>query len=272
MPVNVREPLDPKASLWHFLAWLLRYEREKQGLSLTQWGKIICAARSTVSNIEAGRLKIDEKQAMALDRRFGTGRLYEVLLWFARTMHNPDWGRQFIHYEATAETLRIYHGQAIPGALQTDAYARALIEAGDATDIDAETAERNARKKTILEREDPPFLWVLIDESVLAFPVGGNAVMRDQLRHLRAMADRPNVIVRIVPTASGAHPGVDGPFQVFSLEDRDIAYSGAQNGGRLIEATREVKKLRVRFERIGAKAASEDGSRALIEQYLERFS
>lgn len=271
MPI-VREPLDPKLSLWHFLAYELRYERERHDLSLTQMGKIINAARSTVSNIEAGRRKIDDDQAKAIDGTWGTGRLFELLLWYAQTSHGPDWGRTFARYEATAEMLRIYHGQAIPGPLQTDDYIRALLEESDVKDADAALAERTARKKAVFERPDPPLIWALMDESVLATPVGGPQVIKAQLQHLRELADHPNVILRIIPTSSGAHLGLDGPFQVISLGTRDVAYSGAQNGGRLIEDTAEVKLLAVRFERIGAKAASQDGSRALIEQYLERYT
>lgn len=269
MPGNVREPLDPKHSLWHFLAWQLRYEREKHDLSLAQWGKIVNLARSSVCNIEAGRQKIHEDQAKLLDRRFGTGRMFELLLWYARTAHDPDWFRQYSRYEATAEMIRTYHGQAIPGPFQTDDYTRALILASRTRDIEAELAERIARKRAILGRDEPPFLWMLIDESVLAWPVGGAEVMRAQLRHLREMADLPYASVRIIPTSSGAHLGIDGPFRVIGLENTEIAYAGAQNGGRLIEGTSEVKELAVKFDRIGAKAASEDGSRALIEQHLE---
>jgi hypothetical protein len=271
MPI-VREPLDPKLSLWHFLAYELRFERERHGLSLTQMGKIINAARSTVSNVEAGRRKIDERQAKVLDRKWNTGRLFEVLLWFARTAHDPDWFRQYTQYEAIAASIKIYHGQIIPLALQTDDYTWAYVQAGSPKDFEAELARRVTRKRDLLGREDPAFLWVLMDESVLACPVGGREVMNAQLQHLREMADLPNVIVRIIPASSGAHLGVDGPFQVISLEARDVAYSGAQNGGRLIEGTGEVKELAVKFDRIGAKAASEDGSRALIEQYLERYA
>ncbi|MCO6003400.1 helix-turn-helix transcriptional regulator [Actinoallomurus purpureus] len=271
MPI-VRAPLDPKLSLWHFLAYELRYERERHGLSLTQMGKVISAARSTVSNIEAGRRKIDDDQAKSIDTAWGTGRLFELLLWYAQTSHGPDWGRTYVRYEATAGTIKIYHGQAIPGVLQTDDYTRALLQVGSATDIDAELAERVSRRRAILDRPDPPFIWVLMDESVLACPVGGVEVMREQLRHLRELADRPHLIIRIIPTSAGAHLGLDGSFQVLSLDVRDVAYSGAQNGGRLIEDTGEVKRLGVKFDRIGAKAASEDASRLLIEQHLERYT
>lgn len=271
MPI-VRDPLDPKLSLWHFLAYELRYERERHGLSLTQMGRMINAARSTVSNIEAGRRKIDERQAKIIDRTWGTGRLFEMLLWYARTAHDPDWFRQYSHYEAAATSIKIYHGQAIPGPLQTEAYTRALVEVGTAADVDAELAERAARKKAVLDREDPPLLWVLMDESALGWPVGGREVMKAQLGHLHEMAGLPYVILRIIPASSGAHLGFDGPFRIISLDSRDIAYAGAQNGGRLIEGPTEVKELGVKFDRIGAKAASQDGSRALVEQHLERFS
>lgn len=271
MPINVRDPLDPKISLWHFLAWQLRYEREKQGLSLTQWGRIIGAARSTVSNIEAGRLKIDDDQAIAIDRHSDTGRLYEILLWYARIAHNPDWFRQYRQYEAKSEMIKIYHGQAIPGPLQVDDYTRAVLEVTGEKDIEVILAERIALNRAILGREDPPLVWALMDESVLALPVGGPEVMRAQLRWLRELADRRHMIIRIIPTSAGAHLGLDGPFQVIRMETRNVAYSGAQSGGRLIEGPSEVKDLDIRFDLIGAKAASEDGSRALIEQYLERY-
>lgn len=264
--------MDPKLSLWHFLAYTLRFEREKRNLSAAQMGEIINAARSSVSNIEAGRRKIDERQAKILDRRWNTGRLFEVLLWFARTAHDPDWFRQYTQYEAVANSIKIYNGQIIPLALQTDEYTWACVQVGRPKNFEAELARRVARKQDILGREDPAFLWVLMDESVLACPVGGREVMAAQLRHLRQMADLPHVIIRIIPTSAGAHLGADGSFQVIGMEARDVAYSGAQNGGRLIEGTSEVKELAVKFELIGAKAASEDGSRALIEQYLERFA
>ncbi|WP_396455055.1 helix-turn-helix domain-containing protein [Actinomadura sp.] len=111
---KVRDPLDPKISQWHLLSYYLRFFREKEGLSLTQWGKIIGAARSTVSNMEAGRHRIHEDHAKLIDRHFGTGRLFELLLWFARTAHNPDWFRQYTQYEKQADQIRLYHGQVIP--------------------------------------------------------------------------------------------------------------------------------------------------------------
>ena len=268
MPI-IRDPLDPKISLWHFLAYQLRFEREKQGQSLNQWGKIIHAARSTVSNIEAGRLKIDDDQAETIDRKYNTGGLFKLLLWFARTSHDPDWLRSYTQYEAMARIIRIYQGQVIPGPFQTEDYARALLEAGGDTDIASTLAERMARQEAILMRTDAPRVWLLLDEGVLDRPVGGKAIMKPQLERLLEVGARPNVIVRIVPKSAGAHIGLDGAFRVISLESRDIAYAGALRGGRLIEATSEVRACGVDFDLIGAKALSEDASRRLIERAKE---
>jgi hypothetical protein len=264
--VNVREPLDPKISLWHFLAFYLRFQREKQGLSLAQWGQIIGAARSTVSNIEAGRLKLYDDQAKAIDRKCDTGDLFQLLLYYARTAHDPDWFRSYTEYEATAHSIKIYHGQAVPGPLQTEAYARALLTVGSRRDIDTTVGERMTRQEAILNRADPPLLWVLLDEGALAVPVGGPGMMTAQLQRLRDMAELPHVSLRVIPRTAGAHLGFDGPFRIISLESRDIAYTGAQSGGRLVEGTQEVRALGVKFDRIGAKALSEDGSRTLIER------
>jgi hypothetical protein len=124
----------------------------------------------------------------------------------------------------------------------------------------------------ILHRPTPPFVWVLLDESALDYQVGGEEVMKAQLGHLIKLAELPHVSVRIVPNSAGTHLGLDGPFRVISLELRDVAYAGAQRGGRLIEATGEVRELRVDYERIGMKALSEDASLALIERAMETYT
>ncbi|MFI0366840.1 helix-turn-helix transcriptional regulator [Actinomadura sp. 1N219] len=271
MPI-VRDPLEPKISLWHLLAFYLRFLREKAGLSLTQCGKIIGVTRSTVSNIEAGRQRPQEDQLVKLDEKYGTGKLLQLMLWFARNAHDPDWGRQLVRYEEQSESIRIYHGRTIPRPFETEEYIRALVDEGTAEDAEAEVAERIARQQALLDREKPPFLWVLMDESVLSCWVGGRDVMKAQLIHLRKMMDLPNVIVRFVQSSAGAHRGFDGPFQVISIEDRDVAYAGAQNGGRLIEGPGEVRDFWTKFEHIGAKALPADASRDLVDQYLEQYT
>jgi transcriptional regulator with XRE-family HTH domain len=271
MPI-LRDPLEPRTSLWHFLAFYLRFLREKDGLSLTQCGKIIKVARSTVSNIEAGRQRPQEDQLVKLDEQYGTGNLLQILFWYARNVHDPDWGRQLVPHEEQAQAVRLYHGKTIPRPFQTEEYMRALAAAGRVEDADDTVARRLARQQVLIDREKPPFFNVILEEEVLRACVGGPEVMKAQLAHLREMMDLPNVIIRFIQPSAGAHEGFDGAFQIISLERRDVAYAGAQYGGRLIEAAGEVRDLWARFDRIGAKALPEDASRALVEHYLEQYT
>ncbi|MQY02139.1 helix-turn-helix domain-containing protein [Actinomadura macrotermitis] len=271
MPI-VRDELDPKISMWYFLAHSLRFWREKEGLSLTQCGQVIGVARSTVSNMEAGRRRPQDDHMRLLDQRYQTGVIFQMLLWFARMAHDPDWGRQIAKYEEQSHLIKLYHGQVIPIALQTDDYTWACVRAGTPKDFEASMARRVARKQYFLGRMEDFEVWALLDESVLARVVGGPQVMRAQLEHLLKLSELPQFSLRVVPFSAGAHLGVDGSLQLLSLDSRDVAYSGAQNGGRLIETPGEVRELSVKFDRIGSKAASEDASRELIKQYLERYT
>jgi hypothetical protein len=269
---KIRPPLDPTISLWHLLAYYLRFLREKEGLSLTQWGSLIGVTRSTVCNQEAMRQRIHESQARIIDAHFRTGRLIELLLWFARRVHNPHWFRQFTQYEQKASSIKVHHVGMIPLPLQTDDYTWAYVQTSTVKDLNAEQTARLHRKRGILDRDNPAFLWVVIGEAALAQQVGGPEVMRAQIEHLLAMSELPNVSLRVLPFKAGASPGVDGYFQVISLDDHDIAYAGAQKGGRLIEDPGEIGELAFKFDRVGAKAASEDDSRALIKRWLEEYS
>lgn len=199
----------------------------------------------------------------------GYRRPFQLLLWYARTAHDPDWFRSYAQYETEATSIKIYHGQAVPTPLQTEDYARSLLAVGSSKDVDAAMEGRMARQEAILARPDPPLLWVLLDENALACAVGGSGVMRAQLHRLLEVGELPHVILRVIRRSAGAHLGFDGPFRTIILECRDVAYTGAQSGGRLVEATQEVRTLGVEFDRIGSKALPEDDSRLFIQQLME---
>lgn len=266
--MTAAEELDPNSSLYAWLAYDLRLYRHRHKLTGTQVGKIINTVRSVVSNLEAGRVRLDDRQARALDKAWDTGGHFQRLLWFARATHDPNWFLQYTQYEAIARVIKIYHGQVVPGPLQTEEYARALLLASSVEDIESALAERMQRQE-ILTRPKPPLLWVLLDESVLDRPIGGPQIMKAQLQRLLDMSELPHISVRVIPRSAGAHSGLDGSFQIISLETRDVAHVGAQRGGRLVEDTAEVRALSVEYDRIGAKASSEDVSRTLIAQLME---
>nr|WP_301175641.1 DUF5753 domain-containing protein [Actinomadura geliboluensis] len=186
-------------------------------------------------------------------------------MYYARTGHDPDWFKQFIQYEASADIIRVYHGKTVPLLAQTEDYALAVLRAaGRMDEVEAETKARMKRQE-ILHRKVPPYLWILLDQEVLEIRLGDNAVMRDQLAHLLRMGESPRTTIRIVARSAGWHQGHDGPLQVYSIRSRELAYAGAQIGGRMIEAGDEVTTVAIRFEQIGALALSRDASRELIE-------
>src|SRR5207248_790644 len=102
----------------------------------------------------------------------------------------------------------------VPGLLQTAEYARAVLSTrigATEDEVDQLLASRLERQ-AILDRDDPPLLWVVIDEGVLRRPVGGADVMGAQVEYLTEMASRPSVVIQVIPCAVGAHEGLTGSF------------------------------------------------------------
>ncbi|RAY15582.1 hypothetical protein DPM19_07250 [Actinomadura craniellae] len=263
-----RQSIDPLSSMWAWLAHDLRFYRMRAGLTGEMFGKIMGVVRSTVSRMESGEYRINDDHARALDQHFNTGGHFARLLHYARLGHDPGWFMEHVGIESQAEVVRNYELSLIPGLLQTKAYARALFTAAGSMDVETQVAARMARQE-ILNREEPPFLWVLMDESVLHRMIGGSEVMKEQLAWLLEVSERPNVGLRVIPANTGFHLGLEGSFVVFSLKSGDVAYVEATEGGRLIRGAPEVRSVMQRYERIGAKALPEDSSRSLIQQVME---
>ncbi|KAB2350275.1 helix-turn-helix domain-containing protein [Actinomadura rudentiformis] len=261
-------PVDPNSSLYAWLAHDLRFYREKHRLSQAQLGKIIGRSYSSLSNCEANRRKITQKEAKILDELWDTGGHFQRLLMFARLSHDPDWFRQHVEYEAKAIMLKIFELSFIPGLLQTPEYARANLAEGGHKDVEAAVDARMARQ-AILTRTDPPLLWIVMDEAVLHRMVGGAATMRGQLGRLLEVGELPNVTIRLVPWSAGAYAGQDGAFKVLSLESEDVAYVEAPGGGRLVQDGPEIRSFGVRYDRIGMKALPDDLSRGRIVDAME---
>ena len=108
-------------------------------------------------------------------------------------------------------------------------------------------------RQEIMSGPNPPDLWVLLAESALDRLVGGPAVMRAQLARLLEESRKPNVTLRVVAKETGANEGLDGPFKIIRVPERDVAFVEAAGGGRLIMGTSEVQSLRgeVRPDRSG---------------------
>jgi hypothetical protein len=187
----------------------------------------------------------------------------------------PAGYQDYIAFEHEATAFAIWRVEAVPGLLQTAAYARHLITGyGQVDPIPPGHVERlvrtRMRRQHILNRDTSPTLQVVLDESVLRRRIGDPTVMSDQLVKLAARAAQPNITVQVLPL-DAAHPLVSGSFDIFSfgpdtaMADVVSAEHEHLTGGRLIDAERDTYLHRLAFGALAAAALDPDSSRALID-------
>lgn len=220
----------------------LRRLREQAHITTEQAAGVIRGSHSKISRMEHGRVGFKERDIADLLTMYGVtnGDEREALLKLAREANTPGWWQGYAdilpHWvepyfglEAAASFIRNYELQFVPGLLQTEGYALSLIRLGNApTEEDVlRRAEARMSRQDILRRETPPRVWAVVDEGALRRPIGGEKVMRDQLKHLIDMCDHPAVTLQVLPFQVASHPAMGGPFTIlrFSEPDlRDVVY------------------------------------------------
>ncbi|HEU5159054.1 MAG TPA: helix-turn-helix transcriptional regulator [Streptosporangiaceae bacterium] len=216
----------------------LRQLRESAGISREDAGYAIRASHSKISRLELGRTGFKSRDVADLLTLYGVTDTTErdSLLALAEQASSPGWWRPyadlvppwfeaFLGLEQAASAVRTYEVQFVPGLLQTPDYARAVIMLGhrdeSPDDIDRRVALRMRRQK-LLHKPDAPSLWAVIDEGALRRPLGSPATMREQLEHLCAVAELPNVTVQLLPFSAGGHPAAGGPITVLRFPEREL--------------------------------------------------
>jgi transcriptional regulator with XRE-family HTH domain len=252
----------------HFAHELKRL-RVKRGWSQEALGKRIGFSGEMVSKVETGRNAPSPEFADALDRQA----FPELEGMFSELLDSAgDWQfRTYAEAEQHASVIRMANSLLIPGLLQTEGYIRAVHEAWRPVDgnikIDVEVAARLERQ-LILDRDLPPSLGVVIDESVLYRPIGGSAVMHDQLAHVLEMSERPRVSVQVLPTDAGAHVGLQGTFVVLSFPDdaRGMVYFETPARGETSRDAKRLARFAVAYDTLRDNALSARASRDLIRK------
>lgn len=260
----------------------LRRLRESARLTIEEVAdKLECSA-SKISRIETGHVGVtprDVRDMLELYGVAGDGR--EALVQLAREARTRGWWHAynevftgaFVGLEADASSLRAYQALLVPGLLQTERYARAVIRAlrPDATDTEIDRRVRARRERQrLLTDPAPPEYWAVLDEAVLHRRVGGAAVMAEQLSHLAAVAALPHVTIQVVPFATGAHPGMEGPFLILGFPeqaDPDVVYVESTTNGVYLEMPPDVRRYAVMFDHLRAAALKPDYSVELITEF-----
>ena len=267
--------LTPGASPNHFFGSEVRRAREATGISQAELGALVPCDKSVVSRIEAGLVQADESFARACDVAFPHLDGFFMRFW----KDCQTWGaafpaafREFAAYEAEAVTIWTFQHSLMPGLFQTEGYARAVLErhprvTGD--QVDERLAARLARQ-AVLERADPPLLWVLLDENVLHRHVGSATIMQDQMTHVAEMARRPNITVQVIPREE-AHVGLTGALSMAETADVFVAHLEHIADGLMTDSPAIVALASTRFDALKADAYRRSESLTLIEEMAEKW-
>lgn len=189
---------------------LVRKLREQKGMSRDDLGTAIGHTGSTIANIETGYRAPTPDQAVSLDRVLGQpGTIADLEARLSGLPFSSGF-RPFTPHEAEATVMWMFENLMVPGLLQEDGYARAILETHpDATpELVEERLKGRMERQRILDRARPPRLWVLLDEAVLHREIGSRKIMDSQLRHLVDLAGRPNITIQILTEKT--HSGLTG--------------------------------------------------------------
>jgi hypothetical protein len=216
----------------------LRRLRETKGFSREDAGWEIRSSESKISRMELGRVGFKERDVADLLTLYGVADEEErtALLALAQSANTPGWWHRYsdvlpgwfqsyVGLEAAASLIRTYEVQFVPGLLQTEEYARAVIVLGHGTATPAEI-ERRVRlrrdRQQVLARAELPRLWAVVDEAALRRPIGGRDVMRAQIEALMEVTRQPNVRLQVIPFTAGGHAAAGGAFTVLRFPDDDL--------------------------------------------------
>jgi transcriptional regulator with XRE-family HTH domain len=259
---------------------MLRYYRERAGLSRTELASQISKSVSLIQAIELGQrvatAEVTDDLEHALTADGALSRLREEIGDGLGYQPYPSWFEDWVASERQAKRLRSFEPMLVPGLLQTEEYARAIFRArfGMTDDeIDEKVAARLKRQE-VLAREQPPALWVIVDEAVLRRPVGGRHVMRDQVGHLAAVSRRPNVSIQVISSTVGAHRGLSaGAFIVADFEDAaSVGYQETACQGQFVDRREDIETLADCWDTLVREALPWAASQALLEEAAKSWT
>jgi transcriptional regulator with XRE-family HTH domain len=264
---------DPDRSALALFAEELHATREKAGLSREDLAARLNYSASLVAMVEGLHRVPQADFAARCDAALDTPGTFARLQKRLRELPFPAAFRPFAGYEEVATAIRTFEHALIPGLSQTPDYARAVLatrpDVGEA-ELD-ELVTARLMRQTIIDREEgAPRLWVVIDEAVLHREVGGPKVMRDQLLHLAALSQRPNIIVEVIPYSAGGHIGLEGAFVIADFENSpSVVFLATAAVGQTAEDPGTVDLVRLRFDTLRAEALPRKASRELIMRVAE---
>ncbi|MFG2329491.1 helix-turn-helix domain-containing protein [Streptomyces sp. NPDC048604] len=267
----------------------LRRLRELKGMTAEQVAERLLVSQSKISRLENGRRSISQRDVRDLCGVYEVedDRVVESLMQMAKDSRQQGWWHAFgdipysvyIGLETDAESLRVYEPQVIPGLLQTNRYAEALIAGAlpesTPTEIEKRVNVRTRRQDRIKTQEVPLRLWAVIDEGALRRIVGNRQLMIEQLQHLVEQSQLPHVTVQVLPFDLGAHPGISGHYAILEFpdtSDSSVVYIEGVTSDLYLEKANDVSKYSVMYEHLRAHALNVEQTRQFIERIAKEYA
>jgi transcriptional regulator with XRE-family HTH domain len=267
----------------------LRRLREGRDISREQAGDAIRGSESKISRLELGRVSLKERDVADLLVLYGVTDTAEreSFLELVRESNQPGWWhgyndllpRWFADYvglEESTSRIQTYKVAFVPGLVQTEAYARAVVRRGLPDAPEAEVERRvglRMRRQRLLADPAGCRLWIVVDEAVLHRAVGGIGVLREQLAHLLDVTARPNISLQVVPFRLGGS-AAESSFTLLRFgepELPDIVYLEHLCGALYLDKPDEVEIYSKVAQRLAVDAETPDQSRATVARVLDKL-
>jgi transcriptional regulator with XRE-family HTH domain len=257
----------------------LRRLREAAGSTIDQVAERMSCSASKISRIETGQSGVSSREVRDLMAAYQVeGEQAEALVEMAREAKQRGWWQlygtvltsAYVGLEAAAAELRSFEPLVIPGLLQTEEYARAMVLAGWPNMSNEEVEQRirvRMKRQSLLYQDDPLQLSIILDEAALRRPVGGIDAMRRQLDKLRGAAELPHVTLQVLPLSAGAHGGMDGAFTILLFEElanQNLVFAANGAGGLFLEKDDEIERYASIFAGLQSDALSPRRSMEMI--------
>lgn len=262
----------------------LRRLRESAEISRSDAGYSIRASGSKISRLERGRVGFKERDVSDLLTMYGVTdpdtrtRFLEMVAqsnqpgwWNRYTDLMPEWFQDFVGLEESAGRIQSYELQFVPGLLQTEDYARAIASHGRPELADEHTERRvrlRMQRQRLLNHPESPKLWAVIDESVLHRPLGGRAVMRQQVEHLLEITKMPTVTLQVVPYRLSGY-AAEGAFSMLRFTEPelpDLVYIEHLAGALYLDKPEEIETYSRVFDRLTVDADTPDRTRQMLSK------
>jgi hypothetical protein len=269
----------------------LRTARLKKDLTQEQVAKAMYWSLSKMNRIEKAKSSISVNDLRVLLPLYGiTDKKHtEELIFLAKQAKETAWWRgygaiapagllELMDYESASSAVSQYETKFVPGILQTEEYAAAVLQVfyeEKSADERKALVDLRTRRRDLLASDDASNFAFVLDEPVIRRPVGGPAVMSHQLRHLIDMADLPNVTVQVVPLAVGLHPGMRGAFEVVQFDDapeETIVFVEGPPDDSIVEDAQKTEKYLQTFEQIMEVSLSPADSIVLLREAADKMA